>query len=173
MVKKTVSEIPKVREIMELRFLRKEEKIAVAQYKFTTDDNFHTNVRLKNRVPFRRHKNGGGFVQDTCKVAHTVYVHKQAVVYGNVIITGRVKLQKNATVGGKSNISGNVKVDGWVENVKLAGNVRITEGSVVNWITLNGNITVSEDIENKKDLKDYLNDPDFRSKRFLKSGVTL
>lgn len=48
---------------------------------------------------FKRHPNGGGWVQDTCIVPNEIHLSENVVVLGKVRILPSANIGKNATVG--------------------------------------------------------------------------
>jgi carbonic anhydrase/acetyltransferase-like protein (isoleucine patch superfamily) len=74
-----------------------------------------------------QHKNGGGFVANTARVADTVFVGPHALVYGQAELSERVCVVDSAQVSGHAVLSGDVIVSGnaWVSGTTKASTGRI------------------------------------------------
>lgn len=119
----------------------------------------------------RPHPNGGGFVASSARVDAPVYVGPNAMVLGNAVLTGNVRVEDYAIVEGDVTASDNVTISGhavvdgggwvlvngqWViGKVTLSGNAAVADGAVVA-----GGVTMKD---NAKALQ----------KAFVADGVTL
>ena len=72
-------------------------------------ESFWNNVTL-NGVEYRRHPNGGGLVALTAQVQNTVFLGKNAKVFGNAWVYGNAKVYNNAQVYGYAQVYANAKV---------------------------------------------------------------
>lgn len=72
-----------------------------------------------------KHTNGGGWVANTAKVDKSVFVGPWAVVYGNAVLTDKVRVEGTAQVSGNAKLSGNVVVSG---NAWIDGNFKADSG---------------------------------------------
>ena len=74
-----------------------------------------------------QHKNGGGWISNTAKVADTCYVGPHALVYGQAELTDEVCVVDSAQVSGHAKLSGDVIVSGnaWVSGTTKASTGRI------------------------------------------------
>ncbi len=63
------------------------------------------------------HKNGGGWVANTARVAESVYVGPYAIVYGQAELSERVRVEGTSQVSGHAILSGDVLVCGnrWID----------------------------------------------------------
>ena len=108
-----------------------------------------------------KHPNGGGFVASTAKVDSSVYVGPDAMVLGNAVLKGNVRVEDRAVVNGDVTasddvvISGHAVVDGggwiYVNNqwqqgkVTMSGHAQVSDGAVVSGgVTLNDYAKVSQ-----------------------------
>jgi carbonic anhydrase/acetyltransferase-like protein (isoleucine patch superfamily) len=92
-----------------------------------------------------RHKNSngekGGWIANTAVVADTVYVGKDARVYGNAVVSGNARVLGNASVFDDAVVSGNARVYGNAVvsgNASVSGNANVFDDAVVS-----GNASVS------------------------------
>lgn len=117
----------------------------------------------RGHVPARKHQNGGGIVALTAKVANSVFLASDVVVFGyaevrdNVRVTGRASIQGDLLPGDISTlIEDNVKIVGPVEirgavllrdsaeirgHVKMSGLVQVMHHS-----TVAGNVVLEGDV---------------------------
>lgn len=63
-------------------------------------------------VPAFRHRNGGGWVSFTAHVDETVYIGKNARVFGHAHVKGSAVVKDNAQISGFSIISGYASIEG-------------------------------------------------------------
>jgi carbonic anhydrase/acetyltransferase-like protein (isoleucine patch superfamily) len=106
-----------------------------------------------------KHPNGGGFVASTAKVDSSVYVGPDAMVLGNAVLKGNVRVEDKAVVNGDVTASDNVVISGhavvdgggWIYinnqwqmgKVTLSDNVQVGDGAVVSGgVTLKDNAKV-------------------------------
>lgn len=80
------------------------------------------------RVPARRHPKGGGWVALTAKVDDTVYVGRNAMVFGNARVTGNAKIMNDARVYGDATVSGDAVVKDFAI---VRGNAKVSGGAIV------------------------------------------
>ena len=110
------------------------------------------------------HSNGGGWVQNTASVANSVFVAPHAMVLGNSVLTGNVRvlntaLVKNATIGGNVEVSGNAFITGgiyadnalikgqaFLENDTVSQNALVHMRARVSNYNLSGTIEVGGDV---------------------------
>jgi len=107
----------------------------------------------------KAHPNGGGFVASTAKVDASVYVGPDAMVLGNAVLTGNVRVEDHAVVANAVTASDNVIISGhaivdgggwiYVDNgwkqgaIKLSDNAVISDSAVVaGGVTVSGNAKV-------------------------------
>jgi hypothetical protein len=64
----------------------------------------------EERKGWHKHKNGGGWVEDTAVVEASCYVGPNARVYGNAQVSGTARVYGNAQVSGTARVYG----DAWV-----------------------------------------------------------
>ena len=104
------------------------------------------------------HSNGGGWVDYSARVADSVYVGPDAMVLGNAVLTGNVRVEDHAVVANSVTATDNVIIsghavvngggwvydNGWYEgSVKLSGSAQISGSAVVyNSCTVSDNAKV-------------------------------
>ncbi|MEZ5056554.1 MAG: DUF6055 domain-containing protein [Saprospiraceae bacterium] len=110
------------------------------------------------------HPNGGGFVQNSVQIDPTVYVGPHAIVLGNSVLTGNVRIENTALVN-NANLSGSVIVrnnafvnggtysqnaiiegQAFVENASMSGNAKIGMRAKVTNYALSGTAEVGGDV---------------------------
>ena len=74
-----------------------------------------------------KHKNGGGWVANTARVAATCYVGPHALVYGSAELLDKVCVVDSAQVSGHAKLSGDVLVSG---NAWVDGNTKANTGRI-------------------------------------------
>jgi len=110
----------------------------------------------RGRVPAHRHPNGGGWVAETAHVAPTVYVERDAQVYGHARVCDHVNLLGEARVYDHANLRDCVLVDGNArvygkayarDNVRISGKAHVSGGACLSGTVLvSGTARVSGDV---------------------------
>jgi len=99
---------------------------------------------------FHKHPNGGGWVEDTARVADTAYVGPDArvsghaKVYGHARVSGHAKVSGHAWVSGHARVSGNAKVSGhaWVsDDAEVSGNAKVSGHA---WVSYRESLTAGK-----------------------------
>ena len=89
------------------------------------------------------HPNGGGFVGKDASVGDSVYVGKNAIVYGYANLSGNVRIEDHAQVYSRARLYGNVKVSGDSQvggDVRLSDNVQVSDGILTGSASFSGNM---------------------------------
>ena len=87
-------------------------------------------IKLKSKFPdatletWHVHPNGGGWVQNTARVAESAYVGPDAIVSGNAQVAGHARVLGNAEVLGNARVFGYARVS---ENARVYGNAQVGE----------------------------------------------
>jgi len=81
-----------------------------------------------NKKTWHQHPNGKGWIQNTAKVANTVWIGPNALVYGNAQIYDNVRVYGDAQVYGRARVCGDSNVYG---SAYVSGNVLVCGDSHV------------------------------------------
>lgn len=96
----------------------------------------------KGLVQAHRHRNGGGWVAATAKVAETARVGQNATVFGNACVTDQARIRGRARVFGNATIAEHAVVRGQAQvcgNARVLGRVHVHgEARVAGDIILSG-----------------------------------
>ena len=82
----------------------------------------------RGKVFAHRHDNGTGWVEDTAKVADTVYVGKLAEVFNNAIVENDVMIKDRAKVCGNAYVRDRVRV---IKRAYVGGNALVYDDTTV------------------------------------------
>lgn len=88
------------------------------------------------------HSNGGGWVADSAQVEDSVYVGPDAMVLGNAVLTGNVRVEDHAIVAGSTTASDNVVISGHA--VIDGGGMIYDNGWIFGSVTLSGNAVIGD-----------------------------
>ena len=88
------------------------------------------------------HSNGGGWVADSAQVEDSVYVGPDAMVLGNAVLTGNVRVEDHAIVAGSTTASDNVVISGHA--VVDGGGMIYDNGWIFGSVTLSGNAVIGD-----------------------------
>jgi hypothetical protein len=107
---------------------------------FQEPANFRTGWKTDGSL----HPNGGGWIEDGSSAENSVYVGPYAIVRGNSVLTGNVRIENTALVSYQSNISGNVVVkdNASVDNSTVTDNVVVRGRAYVQDATLSDSAVV-------------------------------
>ena len=107
----------------------------------------HDFIDGRGRVFAHRHDNGNGWVEDTAKVADTVYVGKLASVFNNAIVEDDVMIRDRAKVCGNAYVRDSVRVTRRAfvgGNALLYDDTVVKDDAIVNGGTICGNSIIRD-----------------------------
>jgi acyl-[acyl carrier protein]--UDP-N-acetylglucosamine O-acyltransferase len=103
----------------------------------------------RGRVFAHKHVNGHGWVEDTAKVADTVYVGKLAAVFNNAVVENEVVIRDRAKVCGNAYVRDRVRVTKQAfvgGNALLYDDTVIKDEAIVNGGTICGNSVIKDKV---------------------------